>query len=630
MRGKLTRSFYFSMIFIVIVSSTINIMPSQTESVDSLFTLVFKTSSGGVYPDYGNFLKQHCARIGINIEVIIQDWPTFIGELIAYRNFDIAFVELTDDNNRVGNPDMTGVYNQDGSLNIFGYNINMDYNATLGTGKNEWYMRQGNIIVPSDSVERVNHYWDWQDYLMDEICPMLPVFSSTSYSASWSNLQGYNKSDGILQSWGKMNWNGLHEGQTNINEMVIADSPWINLNPLLHYDSASDYIIKQCLDPLIWYDSDGSLYPHLAINCTFINDNTVSIKLRDDIYWQDYDVFTDEPFDADDVYFTFYAWKYLSIDKSSYAWIKDIKKISDDQLYIYIDGKASTPEKDPFVPALNALAKVILPEHYLNQTQLGDGVTPDISHESWTNFSSNCFGTGLFTISDFEPGVETTLTVNPESWWVNSSITNDSVLGWEARFGDFVGGLTNQRIRIIPDVQTAISEFTVGKIDISDVSQVHDYRIQFDLDPTKSVQYGECYQLGFFGFNMRPNRAMIGSDEPAPNDPSITKGLAVRKALCYATDRNEINAVIHRGEYNITDYPLYQKLGNWCNPNIIRYNHDLDKAREYLTKVGNWYCPPPSDPPIWVTIAKITAVAISIGICIGVPIFIYNWRKKKN
>ncbi|MHA1503749.1 MAG: hypothetical protein ACTSPT_01005, partial [Candidatus Heimdallarchaeota archaeon] len=67
-----------SVITAIFVASAIAVDPVQTDAVDPFFTLVFKTNSGGVRPDYGNFLKQHCARIGINLDVIVQDWPTFV------------------------------------------------------------------------------------------------------------------------------------------------------------------------------------------------------------------------------------------------------------------------------------------------------------------------------------------------------------------------------------------------------------------------------------------------------------------------------------------------------------------------------------------------------------------------
>ncbi|MHA1307559.1 MAG: hypothetical protein ACTSQN_09755, partial [Candidatus Heimdallarchaeota archaeon] len=58
----------------------------------------------------------------------------------------------------------------------------------------------------------------------------------------------------------------------------------------------------------------------------------------------------------------------------------------------------------------------------------------------------------------FTEGVETVLSVKSDCWKLNSSITDDVALNFEERFGDFTGGLTRYRIRIIPDQQTALLE----------------------------------------------------------------------------------------------------------------------------------------------------------------------------
>jgi ABC-type transport system substrate-binding protein len=625
--NKVKSTILVGVIMAIFVASAVAVDPVQTDGVESFFTLVFKTNSGGVRPDYGNFLKQHCARIGINIDVIVQDWPTFVGELIAFRNFDVCYVALTGGG---ADPDFTGVYNENGSLNLFGYHTDMDYDETLGTGKNEWYMRQGNLIMPPDSEERVNHYWDWEQYLMDKILPCQPTFAPQSYVAQWSNLNGYNLSDGILQSWGKMSFTGTHTGQVDASELVITDAAWSDLNPLFQDDTSSSFISTATMDSLIWYDADLSVWPHLADSYTMVNDTTLEVTAREGIYWGlDPDgLFPEEEFDIEDVYFTLYAWKYLSNDQQVYDWIEDMEMDkAQNKLTIYIDGDITTPENEPYAPFLPSISLRMMPEHYLNQTQdvAGD---PDVTHASWNTFATNCFGTGVFEIDTFTEGVETILTVRDNAagdkddlcWRLNTTITSDPDLNWVERFGDYSGGLDTLRIRIIPDQQTALLEFEAGKTDIEGVTAYPEKRDEYLLNPDFEIQSDTTFYFGFFGYNMRPVRPVIGSYDPAVNDPSISKGLAIRKAISYALDRVEINNVIHRGEYTLTDHPIYLKMGIWCNPNIIRYNHDLDKAREYMTKAGYVITETSPGFGFWITLSSLMAVAVAS---------VYIVRKKK-
>lgn len=103
----------------------------------------------------------------------------------------------------------------------------------------------------------------------------------------------------------------------------------------------------------------------------------------------------------------------------------------------------------------------------------------------------------------------------------------------------------------------------------------------------------------------------MGNREISTTNPTLTRGLALRKAISYAVDRDEINQVIHRGEYTITDWPIYPKMGIWCNPNIIRYNHDLDKAREYMYYAGYdvGYTPTTPGFTLIITLSSLLAVA---------------------
>ncbi|HUT82542.1 MAG TPA: ABC transporter substrate-binding protein [Candidatus Bathyarchaeia archaeon] len=617
--NKVKTTALVGVILTLFVVSAFATQPKATKAIDPFFTLVAKTNGGGTRPDYLNFLRQHLARIGIDVSVIIQDWPTFVGELIAFRDFDICYVGLQGGG---ADPDFTGVYDENGSLNLFGYDTSMDWDDDLNTGLNEWYMKQGTLIMPPDSEERVQHYWDWEQYMMDKINPLLPTFAPKAYISQWSNLKGYNYTDGIRQSFGKMYYDGSHTGQLTTDELVITDAAWSDLNPLFQDDTSSSYISSAVLDTLIWYDADLSAWPNLADSYSYLNDTTIEISVRDGIKWAPGpDAMTGYELDIKDVYFTFYAWKTVSNDIHLWDWIEDMEIIDDYTMKIYVDADSSTAGNQAYAPSLPALATRILPEHYLNQSQLGDGVTPDVSHPAWNTYATNAFGTGPFEISDFTEGVETVLTMRTDYWGLDETITDDTALDWLNRWGFGTAydanGLTQQRIRIIPDRQTAILEFEAGKVDIEGVTDFPDKRDEMMTDPDFTIQSDTTFAYGFYGYNMRETRPEVGDRTLSIIDPTLTNGLALRKAMSYAVDRNEINDVVHRGEYTLTDWPIYPKMGIWCNPNIIRYNHDLDKAREYMAIAGfGEYTPTAPGFTLLITLSSIMLVASVAGIII--------------
>ncbi|MHA1220837.1 MAG: hypothetical protein ACTSQB_03810, partial [Candidatus Heimdallarchaeota archaeon] len=168
-KNKMKSALIVGVVISLFAIGALNVQPAETDAASPFFTLVAKTNGGGVRPDYLNFLRQHLARIGINVDVVILDWPTFVGELLSYRDFDICYIGLSGGGT---DPDFTGVYDENGSLNLFGYHTSMDWDEDLGTGLNEWYMKQGTLIMPPDSEARVQHYWDWEQYMMDKINPL--------------------------------------------------------------------------------------------------------------------------------------------------------------------------------------------------------------------------------------------------------------------------------------------------------------------------------------------------------------------------------------------------------------------------------------------------------------------------
>ncbi|NHJ48526.1 MAG: hypothetical protein FK733_12145 [Asgard group archaeon] len=586
-KQKLRRKIVVYLLIIVVLNiGFIAYIPEIKPAATTYFTLVAKVpSSNPVAIDCMEFIKRDIAEIGINLDIIIEDDNEFYATIYGPRDFDLTYLELSD----ISLSEMINLlFRENSTLNLWGYDITMDYSETFGTGKNEWFIEQFNSILPINSQDRHEICWEWQFYLMNELLPFVPLFGQYDYIVYHDNLNGFNFTNDLEQSWGKMGWDGLHPGQTSTNEINIADNSWIDLNPLFYTDDSSEKIINFCLDKLITIDNELDTCPMIAKNWNWVDNYTLDIEIREGINWPDYDSFTNEFVDVDDIYFTLYCLQEISPKCDNWFWLTDFEKLDDMTIRLHIDGVPYTSEADLYAATLEKLSTWILPEHILNQTQLADGITPDISHISWIDYSKNCIGTGLFEITSFTENVETILHVKSDNWRLNATITSDPALDYENRYGDYSGGLNKLIIKLIPEIEDRILEYFAGNLDL--VIPNVDFFDWWDFGGSMleiyDLQSKISSTIGLLAFNMREVRPAIGNREPCPLDPSLSIGLAIRKAIAYVIDKSEINQIIHRNERIEIDHPIMPSFGNWQHPKIIRYCYNKDVAIAYTRLAG--------------------------------------------
>lgn len=65
-----------------------------------------------------------------------------------------------------------------------------------------------------------------------------------------------------------------------------------------------------------------------------------------------------------------------------------------------------------------------------------------------------------------------------------------------------------------------------------------------------------------------------------------TVSIAIRKAICYAIDRKEMNEKLHSNDYEIVHSIISPSYSFWYNENVTKYYRNLDNAKDWLEAAG--------------------------------------------
>ncbi len=579
----------------------------------AIANLVFKTNGGGVRPSYGLFIAQYLGDLGINVKIRVEEWTVFLGTVLATHNYDIGVIRLTG-----GGTDVRDVFTEVGSLNLFGIGNDIPY-------CNESQKMQENGLVITDLEERQQHYYTWQQLMMDKIIPFLPLFTFKSYSVHWSNVKGFDIRYGIINSLPYMWYDGSHFGQNSLDEYNMASDAIEDLNPLFTKASSDSFIWSMITERMLKFNVDDHPTKNgLINNWEQIDDFHYKFYLRDNVYWTpSYNIssrsISSEPLSdiptnelmiglkageysdgsnmkitAKDAVFTLLAWANdLTTDTfGSNEWISDcyVDPVDELSFHIHIDRNPDTPELEQYIDFWYDLGLGVLPEFFLNSSNPAIsytnggvkcvGLYPGIrSTPQWVSYSYSAFGPGKYMLDYHTINSIIVLERNP-NWFGVGCIDGQSGMT------PFVKKIN---LRVFGDSNSMLQEFKAGKLDYARMGSFPAERKQMENDPRFDVQSIQGGNLEFMFYNLR--RPFIGGENNFQylEDPDLvnyTKGIAVRKAINYAIDRYEINQVLHDGELTICHSTFYPSQAFYYYNDIIKYNYDLEAANKWLEAAG--------------------------------------------
>ena len=594
------------LIFLVVFSniSSITLLNAKVEPIAELELYT--------WPDEMNLalmIKQYLADINIDVEIRLEEGPILYEKVYGLHDYDLAVIGEV---NNEDDPDRIGVFTENGSLNCYGLDTEIPYGQ-----KNENMLRQG--IMIKDLEERQQHYYDWQQLLMKQIVPILPLFAARSIWASWSNLEGLDISWELIDCLPYIYFDGLHEGQISTTELNLNHQISFNQNPLFNYDWRINEFEDLIMTRIIKLDPSGVPTTNALIEgWVDLGNQLFEFHLREGVYWNpsynitsrtsdsepldssleeqlmvglkgDYSNGTNQPVQAKDVVFTLLAWAnpLVTSDYERFDWIRDIWIDDDDELtfYIQIDSDPETIEYEYYAPLFSTIERSVLPEFFLNSTDttittssggkkmigIYDGI---ICTPQWRSYDASAFGSGMY-MQDYYTSNIAKFVASP--YWFETGLLDG----------------THQTLDIetinFRTIDYEVMDFKLGKLDFIDMlGQVE------DLEGVKQdSRFDTYYKFHWRHYNLEFNlqKPFIGGEDnyeflTEEGYENYTKACAVRKAICYAIDREEINDVLWDGLAYIIHCPIHPTQSFWYYDDIIKYDRNLELALKWLELAG--------------------------------------------
>ncbi len=289
---------------------------------------------------------------------------------------------------------------------------------------------------------------------------------------------------------------------------------------------------------------------------------TFTLHLRPGVTWSD-----GTPFTSADVLFTLQA----VFDPRSESVVanqltvagKPITATAPDDHTIVLTYPATS---GPGLRLLDAL--VILPKH-----KLEGALAAGTFAKSWDSATppSDLVGTGPFLLREYIPGQRIVLDRNPRYWR-------------KAADGTQLPYLDRIVLQVVPDQDAELLRLQSGDSDLTQSElRPDDYvsaRRSEDQGRLKVEELGVGVDADAFWFRLKP--------EAWKNDPrfAFVSKPEFRRAISYAVDREAFAENVFLGAAVPVWGPVTPGNRIWFSPNVPRYPHDVNKAKEILKSIG--------------------------------------------
>lgn len=356
------------------------------------------------------------------------------------------------------------------------------------------------------------------------------------------------------------------QNSSNSNDYIVVGiaQDVESINPLFAFSVDEGSISELLYLGMVqhgWNEEAGELTsePLLAKDWVWSPDSSsIVINLRDDVKWSDGKILTPE-----DVIFSFDVFSDPVIDSRLFG--SFVKFYTDTSGHILSERtfEVLSPHqlKINFIPhshpTLFNIDLPILPEHIYGKINRKDLAA--------SNVNSNLVTNGAYVLEKWDKNQSLTLKANPGSFLYHAGIINKIIF------------------KIIPEYTSRITQLKKGEIDLAELIKPGDAPELKKLDNIEIVPVkGREYE--YIGWNNIDPDSFDKDQKIIPN--KLFGSAAVRKALSYAINRQEILEEYLNNYGQLASGPVSPIFKNIVNQDIQPYNYDPAKARQLLAGEG--------------------------------------------
>ncbi len=465
-------------------------------------------------------------ELGFEVEVLPTEFSTLIESFYDEQDFQAAVVGWSGRVDRLDPQHFLGTLageNTDLGGNNPGQYVNERYDELFAMQRAE-----------GDQEQRREYVLEMQEVAAEDMAVNVLFYRDEVVGYNNTTFEGFTEMSGeaLYNEWTPYTVTPLTD-----DRMLTIGTPEEpdTINPL---DSTTVWgwkFMRMYYDKLVRLSEDAEPLPWAAESYEALDDTTFEIVLRDGMTFHD-----GEPVTVEDIKFTYDYF----IDNEFGYFMPFLNMV--DEVEIIDDSTVQFHLETPFGPFPNVtMAQIpILPEHIWAEIDNPQDLAPD---------DIPTVGSGPLQFEQYDLGEYKSLTVFEDHWTADDfEIDGVELIIYADSEGVFTG------------LQTGEIDMTAWRMEPGQINLAED---EDDITVVNAPDFG-YYHLTF------------NTDVEPFNDPEV------RKALSHAIDKNTIVDVLLDGRGEPGTSVIAPSNPFWHNPDVTRYDYDMDRAAQILEDAG--------------------------------------------